>query len=58
MMFVLVAWLLLAPLGAWIVGSAVALADKRSSAAAAGQMDDEFPCLEVVPEQEFAAVGA
>jgi hypothetical protein len=59
MVFVLLAWILLAPLGAWIVGSAVALADKRNSAAAAAQTDDELPCPEAAhAEPEYAAVGA
>ena len=58
MVFVLLAWVLLAPLGAWIVGSAVALAEKRSFAAAAEQTADEQECPEVVTEREYAAAGA
>jgi hypothetical protein len=58
MLFVLLAWVLLAPLGAWIVGSAVALAEKRSFAASAEQTADEHECPEVVAEQEYATAGA
>ena len=52
MMFVLLAWILLAPLGAWIIGSAVSMADKRSFPAA--QTADEHEC----PAEELAAVPA
>ena len=57
MVFALLAWVLLAPLGAWIVGSAVAMAEKRSSASAE-QTADEHECPEMVPEREYAAAGA
>ena len=58
MVFVLLAWVLLAPLGAWIVGSAVARAEKRSFAASAQQTADEHECPQVAPEREYAAAGA
>ena len=57
MVFVLLAWVLLAPLGAWIVGSAVALADRRSLAASAERTADEQDCPEMAPEREYATVG-
>ena len=57
MVFALLAWILLAPLGAWILGSAVALADKRSFAAAE-PMADEHPCPQVASAREYAAAGA
>jgi hypothetical protein len=54
MVFVLLAWVLLAPLGAWIVGSAVSMAEKRSFSAAAEQTADEHECS----VEELTAVSA
>ena len=54
MVLVLLAWILLAPLGAWIIGSAVSMADKRSVPAAAERTADEHEC----PVEELAAIPA
>ena len=64
MAFVLLAWILLAPLGAWAIGAAIGLADKRSVGAARGQAPGELPCRAAdepalnAPESELATVGA